>query len=70
MNRKITMCIEVTKEEANVISELLEMLEKCPIPLSDAGYADVLRTIARGENDTCIDDDFYKICIEYERDEQ
>ena len=70
MNRKIIMNIEVTKEEANVISELLEMLDNCPITLSDAGYVDVLRTIAHRENDTCIDDDFYKVCIEYEMGEQ
>lgn len=69
MNSKVEMLIKVTEEEANVILKLVEILDECSIPLSDEEYVDILRTIAYKQRDTEIDDDFYKICIEYEEKE-
>ena len=71
MNGKIEMHIEISNEEMSVISKLLGILEwGCPFPLSNERYADIFRAIAHRETDIEIDDGFYRVCIEYEENEE
>lgn len=70
MIRKIEMHIELTKEEANAISELVRMLDGCPIGLSKADYVDIFRAIDSRQKDPGVTDDFYKICIDYAEEEE
>lgn len=46
MTSNTEFTIEVTKEEADVISELFGILEGCPIALDDHDYCEIIRSIA------------------------
>lgn len=60
--------IRISNREAKVISELLNILEACPIELSNDDYVDIIRAIAQGCEDTDIDRYGDSLVIEYEEE--
>lgn len=52
MNGKTKYIIRVSNEERQTISELLDMLDACPIDLSNQNYIEIIREIANGGTDT------------------
>lgn len=65
MNSEITYKITVSLADSDVIKDLIDILENCPMGLNNDDYVEIMKTIAYHNYET----DIEGVEIEYEEDQ-